>query len=171
MGVDLWKLPQWQMALAGAEVAVLTPQVITHCPRGAVPWEGPNQCECLGSCAICNGALLGCALSSFQQFDGPQVLLNMLTHGYIKMENIALMVLDECHNARKNHVYAQIMKDFYWPVARAGGRDSLPKACLLVPLARPALPRCCGCRKRGHDQHNNHQRIPADIWDDCIASG
>jgi endoribonuclease Dicer len=58
----------------------------------------------------------------------------MLTHGYIKMENIVLMVIDECHNARKNHVYAQIMKDFYWPVARSGDKSGLPK----VGRARPA---------------------------------
>ena len=39
-----------------------------------------------------------------------QILLNMLSHGYIKASNINLLILDECHHCDKNHPYAKIME-------------------------------------------------------------
>ena len=41
------------------------------------------------------------------------VLHNCLTHGFIKMEDINLLCFDEAHHAKKNHVYARIIRDFY----------------------------------------------------------
>ncbi|KAF2934887.1 hypothetical protein DAI22_04g193100 [Oryza sativa Japonica Group] len=45
----------------------------------------------------------------------PQILLQSLRHCFIKMNSIALLILDECHHAQpqKRHPYAQIMKEFY----------------------------------------------------------
>ncbi|KAK1378826.1 Dicer-like protein 4 [Heracleum sosnowskyi] len=45
----------------------------------------------------------------------PQVLLHTLSHCFIRMEWIALLIFDECHyaQARSNHPYAEIMKVFY----------------------------------------------------------
>jgi endoribonuclease Dicer len=42
-----------------------------------------------------------------------QILMNCLTHSFIKMEEINLLIFDEAHRAKKNHVYAQIMRQFY----------------------------------------------------------
>ncbi|RPB29394.1 hypothetical protein L211DRAFT_11749 [Terfezia boudieri ATCC MYA-4762] len=41
------------------------------------------------------------------------VLHNCLTHGLIKMKDINLICFDEAHHAKKNHVYARIVRDFY----------------------------------------------------------
>lgn len=41
-----------------------------------------------------------------------QILLNILNHGFISLENINLLILDECHNATKKHPYVRIMELF-----------------------------------------------------------
>ncbi|KAJ4958671.1 hypothetical protein NE237_025782 [Protea cynaroides] len=45
----------------------------------------------------------------------PQILLRNLHHCFIRMEQIALLIFDECHHAQaqSSHPYAQIMKEFY----------------------------------------------------------
>ncbi|KAK7347176.1 hypothetical protein VNO80_21703 [Phaseolus coccineus] len=45
----------------------------------------------------------------------PQILLHNLSHCFIMMEMIALLIFDECHHAqvKSNHAYAVIMKSFY----------------------------------------------------------
>lgn len=42
----------------------------------------------------------------------PQILLHNLSHCFIMMEMIALLIFDECHHAqvKSNHAYAEIMK-------------------------------------------------------------
>lgn len=42
----------------------------------------------------------------------PQILLHNLSHCFIKMEMIALLIFDECHHAqvKSSHPYAEIMK-------------------------------------------------------------
>ncbi|KAM3337085.1 dicer-like protein 4 isoform X1 [Capsicum galapagoense] len=47
----------------------------------------------------------------------PQILLHNLSHCYIKIEFIALLIFDECHYAQveSDHPYAEIMKIFYKP--------------------------------------------------------
>ncbi|KAJ1957571.1 Dicer-like protein 1 [Linderina pennispora] len=42
-----------------------------------------------------------------------QIFLNALRHGYISLEDIDLLVIDECHHTRGNHPYALIMSEFY----------------------------------------------------------
>ncbi|XP_047169317.1 dicer-like protein 4 isoform X2 [Vigna umbellata] len=45
----------------------------------------------------------------------PQILVHNLSHCFIMMEMIALLIFDECHHAqvKSNHAYAVIMKIFY----------------------------------------------------------
>ncbi|KAL8159220.1 hypothetical protein V2J09_000757 [Rumex salicifolius] len=47
----------------------------------------------------------------------PQILLNALRHSFISLELIKVLIFDECHNALKDHPYAQIMKEFYHPLS------------------------------------------------------
>lgn len=39
----------------------------------------------------------------------PQILLNSLRHTFVKLEQIKLLIFDECHHARGKHPYACIM--------------------------------------------------------------
>ncbi|KAI8613638.1 hypothetical protein BC830DRAFT_1170089 [Chytriomyces sp. MP71] len=43
----------------------------------------------------------------------PQILLNVLRHGFMTLADVNLIVFDECHHACKNHPYANIMDEFY----------------------------------------------------------
>lgn len=44
----------------------------------------------------------------------PQVLLDALRHGYIRLgSDIGLLVFDEAHHARQKHPYNLIMREFY----------------------------------------------------------
>ncbi|XP_031782799.1 endoribonuclease Dicer [Nasonia vitripennis] len=41
-----------------------------------------------------------------------QIFLNLLTHGYISLDKINLLIFDECHRAVKDHPMRQIMQRF-----------------------------------------------------------
>lgn len=41
-----------------------------------------------------------------------QILLNILTHAFISLHNINLLILDECHNASGGHPYNKILELF-----------------------------------------------------------
>lgn len=39
---------------------------------------------------------------------------DLLMHGFIKMEDIQLIVFDECHHTDQDHLYNLIMRDFFF---------------------------------------------------------
>lgn len=41
-----------------------------------------------------------------------QILCDMITHGYIKVDDINLLIFDECHHAVEDHPMRLIMKHF-----------------------------------------------------------
>eukprot|EP00834_Sanchytrium_tribonematis_P002493 NODE_78_length_23230_cov_1.644979.p1 type:complete len:1752 gc:universal NODE_78_length_23230_cov_1.644979:21158-15903(-) len=43
----------------------------------------------------------------------PQILMNLLQTGFIRMTNISLLILDEAHHCSGDHVYKRIMLDYY----------------------------------------------------------
>ncbi|KAL8517842.1 hypothetical protein ACS0TY_009230 [Phlomoides rotata] len=43
----------------------------------------------------------------------PQILLDALRHKFIRLDQIKVLIFDECHHARGNHPYACIMKEIY----------------------------------------------------------
>lgn len=45
----------------------------------------------------------------------PAILADALTHGFMKMSRLALLVFDEAHRCIKDHPMNRIMKDFYHP--------------------------------------------------------
>ncbi|GAA5984285.1 hypothetical protein JCM10908_006124 [Rhodotorula pacifica] len=42
-----------------------------------------------------------------------QLLLDSLAHGFIRMDQISLLVFDEAHHAKSNNPFASILRDFY----------------------------------------------------------
>ncbi|KAK7607824.1 hypothetical protein BKA81DRAFT_366321 [Phyllosticta paracitricarpa] len=56
----------------------------------------------------------------------PQVLLDALSHGFVKMNKIALLIFDEAHMCRGKHPASQIMQDFYHVDSLHEERTSLP---------------------------------------------
>jgi endoribonuclease Dicer len=63
----------------------------------------------------------------------PQVLLDALRHGYIKLgRDISLLVFDEAHHAVDNHPYNRIMQEFYFELP-----PRTPNS--IIDVARPAV--------------------------------
>lgn len=51
------------------------------------------------------------------------ILKDLLVHGFIKMEEISLLIFDECHHSRKKHSFNVILADYY----HSCPRDMRPK--------------------------------------------
>lgn len=80
-----------------------------------------------------------------------QILLNILQHGFIRIEDINLLILDECHNATKKHPYVRIM-ELYLAAEKKGKQtpllmgltasiinEKLQKSNISVPFIRITL--------------------------------
>lgn len=55
----------------------------------------------------------------------PQLLLNIMRHGFVSMERFSLLIFDECHHCVARHPYNLIMQEFYWPLQRPGRRPKV----------------------------------------------
>lgn len=55
-----------------------------------------------------------------------QVLLDALTHAFVRMNRLALLIFDEAHHCTLKHPAHQIMSDFYITRLNVNG-DHLPK--------------------------------------------
>lgn len=54
----------------------------------------------------------------------PQILLDALSHGFVSLGEVSLLVFDEAHHAASGHPYNAIMSAFYFPLpAREGSND------------------------------------------------
>lgn len=54
------------------------------------------------------------------------VLLDALTHGFVSVRKLALLIFDEAHHCTQSHPANQIMQKFYQPLLRSGSRHNLP---------------------------------------------
>ncbi|TVU03862.1 hypothetical protein EJB05_50575 [Eragrostis curvula] len=57
----------------------------------------------------------------------PQILLDNLRHSFFRLQDIALLIFDECHRAKGNSPYACILKEFYHPQLNSRPSDPLPR--------------------------------------------
>ncbi|OGM48320.1 ATP-dependent helicase dcl2 [Aspergillus bombycis] len=65
------------------------------------------------------------------------VLFEALTHGFVRMSQLGLLIFDEAHHCMRRHPANMIMFDFYHPTLRKHGRDSVP--CILGLTASPVV--------------------------------
>jgi len=56
-----------------------------------------------------------------------QIFYDLVSKGYWKFEDISLLIFDEAHHCRKNHVYNQIMRSHYHRLAQDPVVRRLPK--------------------------------------------
>ncbi|XP_062145821.1 endoribonuclease Dicer homolog 2-like [Alnus glutinosa] len=56
----------------------------------------------------------------------PTILLNGLSHGFLKLSMIKVLIIDECHHASGKHPYALIMTEFYHREL-SSARSDLPR--------------------------------------------
>jgi ERCC4-related helicase len=57
----------------------------------------------------------------------PQVLLDALSHGFVKMRKLALIIFDEAHHCTGKHPTHTILANFYTPYLQMGDESQLPK--------------------------------------------
>ncbi|KAK5805866.1 hypothetical protein VI817_000124 [Penicillium citrinum] len=73
---------------------------------------GADQVDRWGSQLIWDSALKGVRVV----ISTHAVLCDALTHGFVRMEQLALIVFDEAHHCTKRHPGNRIMRDFYHPM-------------------------------------------------------
>jgi len=55
----------------------------------------------------------------------PQVLLDALTHGFVNLQNLSLLVFDEAHHCVAAHPFNQVMQTFYHSLPQSGPRPHI----------------------------------------------
>lgn len=70
----------------------------------------------------------------------PEVVRAALSKAFLSLEQVALLVLDECHHCVKNHPMAQIMNVFYARLVESGA----PRPRILGLTASPINGKAAG---------------------------
>ncbi|GFF63212.1 RNA helicase/RNAse III, putative [Aspergillus lentulus] len=55
------------------------------------------------------------------------VLADALSHGFVKMSRLALLIFDEAHHCTRRHTANKIMRDFYHPTLTKSGPVAVPR--------------------------------------------
>ncbi|PYH87763.1 dicer-like protein 2-1 [Aspergillus ellipticus CBS 707.79] len=55
------------------------------------------------------------------------VLADAMSHGFVNVTQLGLMIFDEAHHCMRRHPANKIMQDFYHPAVAAYGPDAVPK--------------------------------------------
>ncbi|KAL4914388.1 hypothetical protein BDW62DRAFT_204654 [Aspergillus aurantiobrunneus] len=65
----------------------------------------------------------------------PAVLLDAMTHGFIRISRLGLIIFDEAHHCTQNHPTNMIMRLFYHPALAKSGPNSVPRILGLTASA------------------------------------
>ncbi|KAL4877813.1 hypothetical protein BJY04DRAFT_221780 [Aspergillus karnatakaensis] len=65
----------------------------------------------------------------------PAVLLDAMTHGFVRISRLGLIIFDEAHHTVRNHPANRIMQLFYHPAAKKCGHDAVPRILGLTASA------------------------------------
>ncbi|KAL4907912.1 ATP-dependent helicase dcl2 [Aspergillus multicolor] len=65
----------------------------------------------------------------------PAVLLDAMTHGFVRMSRLGLIIFDEAHHCTNKHPANMIMKNFYHPSVRSDGPKAVPRILGLTASA------------------------------------
>ncbi|KAL2818617.1 hypothetical protein BJX63DRAFT_58166 [Aspergillus granulosus] len=63
------------------------------------------------------------------------VLRDAMTHGFVKLSQLGLLIFDEAHHCVRKHPANKIMQDFYHPAAAKFGPDAVPRILGLTASA------------------------------------
>ncbi|KAL2849896.1 hypothetical protein BJY01DRAFT_245694 [Aspergillus pseudoustus] len=63
------------------------------------------------------------------------VLLDAMTHGFVRISQLGLIIFDEAHHCVRKHPANKIMQDFYHPTAVKFGPDAVPRILGLTASA------------------------------------
>ncbi|KAL2832581.1 hypothetical protein BDW59DRAFT_106358 [Aspergillus cavernicola] len=63
------------------------------------------------------------------------VLMDAMTHGFVKISQLGLIIFDEAHHCVRKHPANKIMRDFYHPAVANFGSDAVPRILGLTASA------------------------------------
>ncbi|KAL3463565.1 hypothetical protein BJX64DRAFT_276446 [Aspergillus heterothallicus] len=63
------------------------------------------------------------------------VLLDAMTHGFVRISQLGLIIFDEAHHCVRKHPANKIMRDFYHPAVAQFGKDAVPRILGLTASA------------------------------------
>ncbi|KAJ5817756.1 ATP-dependent helicase dcl2-2 [Penicillium robsamsonii] len=136
------------IALCEQQVEVLRSHLPFSRPRS---FTGRDQVDHWGEKSVWDAALNGVRVGVSTH----QVLLDALTHGFLIMNRLSLLVFDEAHHCTNNSPANRIMKIFYHPYKKA-----MP-ACLPRILGLSASP--------VHTDILSIQKLESDLDSRCMA--
>ncbi|KAJ5429283.1 ATP-dependent helicase dcl2 [Penicillium cf. griseofulvum] len=94
---------------------------------------GDDGVECWSNQEIWDAALRGLKVV----FATHAVLADALTHGFVKLQDLALLVFDEAHHCVKSHPGNRIMRDFYHRVKAENSYAAVPSILGLTASVDP----------------------------------
>ncbi|KAL4932472.1 putative RNA helicase/RNAse III, partial [Aspergillus undulatus] len=69
----------------------------------------------------------------------PAVLLDAMTHGFVRISRLGLIIFDEAHHCTRNHPANNVMRLFYHPAVAEHGPEAVPKILGLTASAAANL--------------------------------